>query len=532
MTSRPRSAPDGPEGEAAESPSALTVREAVLSGTGWAVSLAGLVWGSTYIALGYPTAAVYPFAFLVLSVMNVAAYRRNRDFRRFTRVQIGAILLTPFLLMLHLGGLIASGAVGLWSLLGPIAALLVSGRRFATGAFVAFVVFLAAGLWADSGLQPTGSLSVRLREVFLLLNLLGVSAIAFWAMRVFLAANERLTTEEQRLRRIERSYVAQEAMLRQQERLATLGKLSAGVAHELNNPAAAAGRATGHLEEVVLRLPERAIVLMGLGVGAEGLEWLWSMVAIDASTDPLDVHDREDGLAAWFGARSVSESWDLANALAALGFEASVLNQAMERFNERQLIAATQWIADVARARSLLSEVRTSAGRISEIVGALKGYSHMDKAATAAVDIPRGIEDTLIILRSQLTGITVQKDFPPDLPPVNGNAGELNQVWTNLIANAAEALDGSGTIVIDAEHDAGRVMVGVTDDGPGIPGHLLGSVFDPFVTTKAPGQGTGLGLNLTHQIVVERHRGSVEVESRPGRTRFVVTLPVEGSSDG
>ena len=532
MTSAPRSTPDRLEGESAESSSDRTVREAVLTGSAWAVSVAVLVWGIIYVGLGHPTAAAYPFAFLVLSVVNFLVYRRYRDFTRFTRVQIGAILLTPFLLMLHLGGLISSGAVGLWSLLGPIGALLVIGHRFAIGAFVTFVLFLVTGLWADGGLQPSDRLSTSAREWFLLLNLLGVSVVAFWAMRVFFAANDRLTAEERRLRAIERSYVAQEAMLRQQERLATLGKLSAGVAHELNNPAAAAGRATGHLEEVVVRLPERAIALMGLGVGAEGLEWLWSMVAADVSTDPLDVNDREDGLAAWFTARSVPDSWDLANALAALGFEASVLNQAMERFNERQVIAATQWIADVARARKLLSEVRTSAGRISQIVGALKGYSHMDRAATSAVDVQRGIEDTLIILRSQLTGITVEKQFPAGLPLVIGNAGELNQVWTNLIANAAEALDGAGTIVIDAGHNDGHVTVGVTDDGPGIPHYLIGSVFDPFVTTKAPGQGTGLGLNLTHQIVVERHRGTVDVESRPGHTRFVVTLPVEGSPNG
>lgn len=508
------------------------MREAVLSGSAWAVSVAVLVWGIIYVGLGHPTAAAYPFAFLVLSVLNVAVYRRYRDFKRFTRVQIGAILLTPFLLMLHLGGLVASGAVGLWSLLGPIGALLVIGHRFAIGAFVAYVFFLATGLWADGRLQPTEILSIRAREMFLLLNLLGVSLVAFWAMRVFFAANDRLTAEERRLRRIERSYVAQEAMLRQQERLATLGKLSAGVAHELNNPAAAAGRATGHLEQVVVRLPERAMALMGLGVGAEGLEWLWSMLPTDVSTDPLDVNDREDGLAAWFEARSVTDPRDLANALSALGFDASVLNQATERFNERQVIAATQWISDVAKARRLLSEVRTSAGRISQIVGALKGYSHMDGAAQTSVDVQRGIEDTLIILRSLLTGITVEKHFPASLPHVVGNAGELNQVWTNLIANAAEALDGEGTIVIDAEYDDERVAVVVTDDGPGIPEHLIGSVFDPFVTTKAPGQGTGLGLNLTHQIVVERHRGSISVDSRPGYTRFAVTLPMEGSNSG
>lgn len=532
MTSASRSGEDQAGVGAGGTTSDRRVREAVVAGFAWTVSAAGLIWGSIYIGLGIPVAAVYPYGFSLISLANVLAYRKHRRFKLFACVQMFAILLAPAALMIHLGGLVSSAAVGLWSLLAPIGALLVIGPRFALGVFAAFVGAVSFGLWADERLAPVEVLSGSGHDAFLLLNTLGPSLVAFWAMRIFLAANDRLAAEQRRLRDIERSYVAQEAMLRQQERLATLGKLSAGVAHELNNPAAAAGRATGHLEEVVIRLPERAIALMGLGVGAEGLEWLWSMVATDASNDPLDVNDREDGLAAWFEARSVPDPWDLANALAALGFEASVLNQATERFNERQVIAATQWIADVARAQRLLSEVRTSAGRISQIVGALKGYSHMDGAARAAVDLQRGIEDTLIILRSQLTGITVEKHFPADLPHVVGNAGELNQVWTNLLANAAEALDGTGTIVIDAAHHDGQVTVGVTDDGPGIPEHLIGSVFDPFITTKAPGQGTGLGLNLTHQIVVDRHGGSVDVESRPGRTRFVVTLPVEGPPNG
>ncbi|MDX1449390.1 MAG: ATP-binding protein, partial [Acidimicrobiia bacterium] len=419
-----------------------------------------------------------------------------------------------------------------WSLLGPIGALLLVGQRFAIGTFVAFVLFVAFGLWADREMGPVEALSATSQEVFLLLNVLGVSLVAFWAMRIFLVANDRLAAEQQRLRKVERSYVAQEAMLRQQERLATLGKLSAGVAHELNNPAAAAGRATGHLEVAVSRLPDRAFALMGLGVGSEGLDWLWSMADPRASTDPLDVQDREEDLAAWLDARSVPEAWELARALADLGFDVGALNHATERFSERQVVAAVQWIADVAGTRRLLGEVRTSTGRISQIVSALKGYSHMDRAADTPVDVARGVEDTLIILRSQLTGISVEKDFDPALPAVSGNAGELNQVWTNLIANAAEALNGDGSIEVAAHREGDWVAVRVTDNGPGIRPDLIESIFDPFVTTKAPGKGTGLGLNLTHQIVVDRHAGTIDVESQPGHTVFTVRLPVGGRADG
>lgn len=513
------------EVEAGATTSDRRVREAVVSGFAWAVSVAGLIWGSIYLALGLPAVAAYPFGFAALSAVNVFAYRRHRRYALLTCIQMFAILLVPAFVMLHLGGLISSGAVGLWSLLAPIGALLVIGRRFALGVFAAFALSIAVGLWADQNLTGLETLSSGAQMSFLLLNIFGVSLVAFSAMRIFIDANDRLAREQQRLRAMEKSYVAQEAVLRQSERLATLGKLSAGVAHELNNPAAAAGRATSHLSDVVNRLVEDATVLLRLGIGADGLAWLSSKVDPDASADPLDVSDREDDLVRWLMNRSVDDPWALADSLVSAGFEVSVLNQAMERYNERQVLGALHWIADVSRAQMLLAEVRTSTGRISEIVRALKGYSHMDRATEDAVDVVQGIEDTLVILRSQLSGIDVETRFDPMLPSVVGNAGEINQVWTNLIANAAEALGGRGTITVTATCEGDQVRVDVVDDGPGIPPDLIDSIFDPFVTTKAPGEGTGLGLNLTHQIVQERHRGSIDVESRPSRTQFTVRLP-------
>jgi signal transduction histidine kinase len=501
------------------------VRETVVTGFAWTVSAAGAVWGAIYVGLGLPRAAIYPWGFAVLSAANVVGYRYLRRFKLFSCVQVFAILLVPLFLALHLGGLIASGAVGLWSLLAPIGALLVIGPRFALGVFAAFAASIAVGVWADDNLAAVETLSSGARLGFLLLNIVVVALVAFWAMRTFIAVNDRLAIEQHRLRAIEKSYVAQEAMLRQQERLATLGQLSAGVAHELNNPAAAAGRATKHLGEVVDRLVDEAAVLLRIGVGSEGIEWMWSMADREASDDPLDVADREEGLVRWLSSRSVDESWDLANALATLGYDVGALNEFIERYNERQVLGSLHWIADVARARQLLGEVRMSTGRISEIVGALKGYSHMDGAQIAPVDIVRGIEDTLVILRSQLSGISMETRFDPHLPHVVGNAGELNQVWTNLLANAAEALEGRGAVVVSAQGIGREVIVEVVDDGPGIPTDIIDTVFDPFVTTKAPGQGTGLGLNLTHQIVTERHGGSISVESRPGYTCFTVRLP-------
>lgn len=501
------------------------VRTTVATRLAWAIGAAGLVWGTIYLLLDLPGASLYPYAFSAFTALNFFVYNRMGRFGLFAAAEIFAVLVVPAALAIHLGGLGASGAVGTWSLLAPIGALMALGSRFAIWTFAGFVVLTGLSVWADGTYVPSETLGSGAHGAFLVLNVTGVSLVAFWVIATFMSENGRLVAEQLRLRQIEKDYVAQEAMLRQQERLATLGKMSAGVAHELNNPAAAAGRATHQLGSVVDRLVECANSMAQLGVGSAGIDSLWSMVDPDPSSDPIDVSDREESLAAWLQSRSVAEPWELAAQLATLGFDSKVLNLAAEHQKERQLVAALRWIANVSVAQSLLGEVRTSSGRISEVVGALKGYSHMDAADSGDVDLVSGIEDTMVILKSQLSGIAVGKSFDPTTPKVPGNPGELNQVWTNLMANAAEALNGEGTIEVSTVAGDYSVQVIVADDGPGIPSDLVDRIFDPFVTTKAPGEGTGLGLNLTHQIVVGRHGGSIRVESVPGSTRFIVELP-------
>lgn len=507
------------------------VRSTVVTTLAWVIGAAGVVWGTIYLLLGMPVSAAIPYGFAVFTGINYLYYQRSSQFRLFTYGEIFAVLIAPAALMMYLGGLESSGAVGVWSLLAPIGALLALGRRVALWIFAFLVIIIGLGIWADGAYVPDEVLSAAAGNGFLLINVTGVSLVAFWVIATFIDANESLAIEQQRLREIEMDYVAQEAMLRQQERLATLGKLSAGVAHELNNPAAAAGRATDQLENVVHRLVDNAVSLSEVGVSSDGIDWLRSMVKDGPSTDPLDVSDREEGLALWLKSRSVENPWDLAARLSELGFDAGVLNRVVEHQTERQLVASLRWIADVSLGEDLLAEVRTSTNRMSEIVGALKGYSHMDGAESSDVDIMKGIDDTLVILTSQLNGIAVEKHIDPATPAIPGNAGELNQVWTNLVANAAEALNGSGTIRITTAATDDAVSVMVEDDGPGIPPELIESIFDPFVTTKAPGQGTGLGLNLTHQIVVGRHGGTIEVDSGSGWTRFTVELPTTRGRD-
>jgi signal transduction histidine kinase len=313
---------------------------------------------------------------------------------------------------------------------------------------------------------------------------------------------------------------------RQQEKLAALGKLSAGLTHELNNPAAAAKRASEDLGTAVLEAQltalehdkrfspdeRRALIAMQHETAA-GI----------APLDPLLLSDAEEELAELLGEIGVEEPWDLAATLAAAGVEAGRLKQLAEALENESLAAGLGWLAKTVELVGLADEVATSAGRISELVGAMKDYTYMDRAAMGEVDVRAGLENTLTILGHKLKGFPVRREYAEDLPKVQGNGGELNQVWTNLIDNAIDALDGRGNIIVRALAEEDRVVVEVADDGPGIPREAQGHVFEPFYTTKEVGAGTGLGLDVARRIVVA-HGGEISVRSKPGETTFTVIL--------
>ena len=326
---------------------------------------------------------------------------------------------------------------------------------------------------------------------------------------------------------------AAEEALRQSEKMATLGTLAAGVAHELNNPAAAATRGAGQLREAFGKLQDAFVRLSQLPLSAERADALLALVRQDhhrstiaAQLDPLTRSDTESAVEEWLEREGVPDAWELAPALVSLGYNEAELSKLAAVWGD-EIPAVVGWIGRAQPVLALAGEIEESTRRISEIVKALKSYSFLGQAPVRAIDVIEGVENTLVILRGKLkSGITVVREYEADLPRIEASGSELNQVWTNLIDNAADAMGGRGRIVVRARRDGDAVVVEIEDDGPGMPESVRQCIFDPFFTTKEPGKGTGLGLSTSRNIVVKQHGGTIDVDSGPGRTRFSIRLPM------
>jgi signal transduction histidine kinase len=325
-----------------------------------------------------------------------------------------------------------------------------------------------------------------------------------------------------------------ESTARQREFLVTLGKLAAGLAHEINNPAAAATRAVDDLETACQTL------LSSLGRLAKEEISARQFVALDtlrgeteltvAAHDPLVLADREDALSAWLAGHGVADEWMIAPPLAAAGVDRAWCERAAAALPGPALQPGLEWVASTLSATALLSEIKESTRRISELVATVKSYSQMDRASLQRIDVTEGLESTLMMLGERLRDrITVVRDYGPDVPQIEAYPAELNQVWTNLVDNAVDAMEGPGTLRLTTRAEEGFVIVELSDTGRGMSPQVADRAFEAFFTTKGAGHGVGLGLDIAQRIVVERHGGTISIDSRQGETVLRVRLPIRRS---
>ncbi|MBD0319337.1 MAG: cyclic nucleotide-binding domain-containing protein [Gemmatimonadetes bacterium] len=319
------------------------------------------------------------------------------------------------------------------------------------------------------------------------------------------------------------------------DKLVALGRLSAGLAHEMNNPAAALRRGTSHLRDRLRMLPDRTVSLAGRN--PSGAEWAAvaalqrrKMGAARATPlSPLEASEREEAVGTWLEDHGVPEAWALADTLVAAGVTGEEMEALASSLPERALPDALAWLGCGLEAELLLREMEDAATRISVLVASVKSYSRMDETSTRAeTDLHEGLESTLAMLSFKIRerGARVERDFDLAMPPLWAHAGELNQVWTNLLDNALDAIAPGGRIGIRTVRRGGEAVVEIRDDGPGIAPAIAKRLWEPVFTTKDVGEGSGLGLDIVRRIVVRHHRGDVGVESRPGETSFRVHLPL------
>jgi signal transduction histidine kinase len=485
----------------------------------------GVVWAGLYFVYGEPAAALAAMSYVVVTIAGIVLLFRFRNFALFWWTELALAFPVPVAQQLLLGGFVGSSAVILWSFLAVLLIVMFVGACKAWWWFGVFVIAVVACPVLQPYVRVQNHLPAWLMSVFFVLNIISVCAVSL----VFLHSFAR---DRRKLRELEVSYLNQEMMLRQADKMATLGTLAAGVAHELNNPAAAAARGVAQLRPLIERLQSACLELCAAAPPplAASIQRAGELIRGGAgravSLSPLERSDRAEEMGQWLRGLGVDHPADAAEELADLGYRRAQLAELTSALPLANIPVFLSWMAGAGEAHNLLAEIGEGAGRISQIVGAMRSYAYLDQAPVQEVDITAGLENTLVLLSSQLKdGITVRRQYAEHLPRIQAHGRQLNQVWTNIIENAIDAIGGHGTITIRTTARDGYVVVEIEDDGPGMPPETAARAFDPFFTTKPPGKGTGLGLNISHNIVVQEHKGRIEVAPQPGRTTFRVFLP-------
>lgn len=356
---------------------------------------------------------------------------------------------------------------------------------------------------------------------------------AFWQMITVCPSVRKIVLGNMATRMQELQLLSQ-----QHEKLIALGNLSAGLAHELNNPVSAAHRAASQLHDTVKSLDAITLKLIGQYLTDSQLRQLLSFRQdaieqfaqsdIQNSADPMGRIDQEDELTQWLDSNNVADGWKLVPTFVAAGLNQQKLEEISEFLTTKTFTDVLIWLEATLSIIGQLKVLEQGTTRVSEIVKAIKDYSYMDRASLLKIDVHEGLENTLTILRYKLRKhkIVVKREYAQNLPQIQAHGSALNQVWTNLIDNAIDALGEEGEILLRTCRDKEYIIVEIIDNGPGIPPAIQSRIFEPFFTTKEVGSGTGLGLEISYRIVVTQHHGEIRCFSKPGETRFQIRLPI------